>query len=299
MEVWLTLPFLSPTQLPPLVRAAEAAGLTGVTVPEHVVVPTEVASSYPYGDGVVTIPPGTPFADPLVLVAALAAATTRLRFMTHVLLLPLRHPLLLAKEVATAATLSGGRLDLGVGVGWLAEEFDALDVPFAERGSRSEEAIPLLRRLWTGVPVVHRGRHFSFGSVEVQPRPPLPMRVLVGGHSAVAVERAARIGDGWVGVNPTVEELSAVLDQLRAARLVSGRAAQPFLVRTGVRGRLTDEKVEALRALGVDALIVTPWQVVPEGSAFDIDPRALADALPALVERCPGSPTSPTVPTTR
>lgn len=286
MKVWLSLPFLPTADLPRLVEVVERTGIEGVTLPEHVCVPAELGSAYPYAkDGQATLPVDTEFPDPLVLAGALGAVTNRLRFMTHVLLLPLRHPVSAAKEVATASVLAGGRLDLGVGVGWMREEFDALGVPFERRGRRLDEALPLLRRLWSGEVVEHAGEEFSFAPLAIRPVPAEHVSLFVGGHSPAALRRAARFGDGWVGVGPSVEELAELLPRLAEARREAGTHERPFAIRTGVKGRLDEARIEGVAALGVDALLVTPWQLAPAAAAHAITAEGVADGLGAFLDR--------------
>lgn len=295
MNLWLSLPFFPTGELTRLVRFAEEVGFVGVTVPEHVGVPAQLDTEYPYGK-TTELPIGTEFPDPLVLVGALGAVTTRIRFMTYALLLPLRHPVLLARAAATASVLSQGRLDLGVGVGWMREEFDALGIAFETRGARMDEAVGLLRPLWSGEPVAHDGVHFRFPPLAVHPTPPSPVPLFLGGHSDVAIRRAVRHGDGWMGISPTVEELTAMLGRIREEREKAGSQDRPFPVRTGVKGRLTPEKLDALGELGLDALLVTPWQVLPGSTLYGLTVDTLIDALPEFAGRVRPlvSSTSPT-----
>jgi probable F420-dependent oxidoreductase len=197
-----------------------------------------------------------------------------------VLVAPLRHPVLLAKQAATAAVLSGGRLDLGVGAGWLREEFATLGVPYEQRGSRLNEMLPLLRELWTGEPVGHRGGHFDFAPVAVNPRPARPVPILAGGHSDAALRRAARLADGWVGVSPTLDQLSEIAGRLTALRAEYGRQQAPFEIRTGVRGSLSRPVLRQLRALGAGGLVITAPQLLPRGTPVTAD--RLLDALPTV-----------------
>jgi probable F420-dependent oxidoreductase len=244
-------------------------------------------SPYPYGGAKsAQLPVSTDYPDPLVAIAALAGATSTIRFMTAVLVAPLRHPLALAKAVATAATMSSNRLDLGVGVGWLREEYDALGVPyFAERGAVLDEMLPLLPRLWSGDLVEHRGKFFAWGPVAVNPAPSQPIPVFIGGHSDAAIRRCAQAGDGWVGVNPTVDELTQIVTRLREARAEAGTESKPFEIRTGIKGALTEDRLEAVTALGIDALLVAPWQIGERReSVFDQTAAAIRDALPPLVK---------------
>ncbi len=286
MKVWLSLPFLGAPGLIELTRAAARAGVTGVSLSDHLCVPARFTSPYPYSDGgEAALPPETPLPDPLVAIAGLAGHVPDIRFMTGVLIAPLRHPIILAKEAATAAALSGGRLDLGLGSGWLEEEFVALGHDsFAERGRVTTEMISIMRQLWSGSPVAHRGRHFEFDAVAVNPVPPEPIPVFLGGHSDAALRRCARLADGWVGANPTIEELRSIVRRLNVSRDAYGDAGRPFEIRTGIKGAVTPERVEALHEIGVDALLLAPWQIGERrASVFDQPASVIADALPDAV----------------
>ena len=289
MDVWVSLPQAAPRDLVALASELDHTGVTGVAVSDHMCVPDDVASGYPYAGG---RPPQFPadaeFPDPVTLIAVMAGVTSRLRFMTHVLLAPLWHPIALARQVATAAAFADGRFDLGVGVGWMREEYDALEVDFERRGSRLDEEIPLLRRLWQESVVEHPGKHHAFRGVSVRPLPPSPVPVLVGGHSRAAIRRAARLGDGWVGVNPELDELQALLALVQKERAQAGTGDSSFLVRSGVKGALTDERLAALARMGIDGLVVLPWQLSgprPAGDAPPASPAAVAEAAAEIVRR--------------
>jgi probable F420-dependent oxidoreductase, Rv2161c family len=182
-----------------LVRLAEAAGFDSVFAVEHVVVPDNYTSVYPYAAGG-RLPggPSVNFPDPLIWLTWVAAATTRLRFMTAVMILPQRNPLVLAKEVATLDYLSGGRIELGIGVGWLKEEFDALGIPFERRGKRADEYVAAMRALWASDGASFAGEFVNFDKVNCNPKPVAKsVPIVVGGHSEAAARRAGRLGDGF------------------------------------------------------------------------------------------------------
>jgi probable F420-dependent oxidoreductase len=281
MEIWISLPSLPIPELAELADFAEEIGIDGLAVSEHIAVPSVLTSDYPYTGSRAVLDPATQFPDPAVLIAALSMRTSRLRFMTGVTIAALRHPLLLAKSFGTAAVVCGGRLDLGLGVGWMREEFDALGVPFDERSARTEEMVPILRELWTGAAVGHRGRFFDFAPMSQHPHPPEPVRMLFGGDQPRALRRAARLGDGWIGLNPDLEKLAAVLDSLRAALGDEGRQQDEFVVRTGIKGRPTAASIAALERLDVAGLVLTPWQLVPKSVPLTLD--NVVKHLPGLV----------------
>lgn len=287
MNVWFSLPFFGADDLRSLTLLAEEVGITGIAVSDHPCVPAAFDSVYPYGGAKpAQLPISTDYPDPLVTIGALAGATSTIRFMTAVLVAPLRHPLALAKAAATAAAMSSNRLDLGVGVGWLKEEYDALGVPyFAQRGAVLDEMLPLLPRLWSGELVEHRGKFFEWDAVAVNPAPTEPIALFIGGHSDAAIRRCAHDADGWVGVNPTVEELTQIVFRLQKARVDAGNESKPFEIRTGIKGTLTRERLDAVAALGIDSLLVAPWQVGERReSVFDQTVGAISEALPRLVK---------------
>ena len=229
MKFWQSAAFTEPEQLLEIARGAEAAGFEGLLVSDHVFVPEEMAPKYPYAeDGVPDFDGATPFPEPWSAIAAMASVTTRLRFATMVYILPLRHPLEVANTVSTAAVLSGNRVLLGAGAGWMREEYDTLGIPFETRGKRFDEAIAVLRRVWSGQSVEFRGEFFDFDRLQISPAPSQPIPILVGGSSRAALRRAARLGDGWLGPGNTPDEAATLLQEIRTLREQAGRANEPF-----------------------------------------------------------------------
>jgi probable F420-dependent oxidoreductase len=280
MKVGIPLFLLRPTQLVPIARLAEDLGFESVWVPEHLVFPTAFESRYPYtADGVPPVQPATPLLDPLLILAQVAGATSRIRLGTNIYILPLRHPLVVARLVTTLDVLSGGRVSLGVGAGWLAEEFDAVGIDFRERGARTREAIRALRTLWLADEPVHRGRHFSFGPVKFEPKPvqkPYPP-ILLGGESEAALKRAAALGDGWYGVGHDPGSAAAQVARLRALLADAGRSGEPFEVTvSGGGGRLDADALRRYADAGVDRIVALPWTRAREA---EDKLRRLADAV--------------------
>src|SRR5690349_6179339 len=193
------LAFPDPEGARRLVRLAEAAGFDSVFAVEHVVVPDNYTSAYPYAaTGRLPGGPSAKLPDPLIWLTWVAAATTRLRFMTGVMILPQRNPLVLAKQVATLDYMSGGRFELGIGVGWLKEEFAALGVPFEKRGKRADEYVAAMRALWAADGASFAGEFVNFRDVSCNPKPVArSVPIIVGGHSEAAARRAGRLGDGF------------------------------------------------------------------------------------------------------
>ncbi|MER7005370.1 LLM class F420-dependent oxidoreductase [Dactylosporangium sp. NPDC000555] len=245
-----------PATIARFVRLLEELGCESVWAVEHVVVPDEYNSSYPYDpSGRMSLGPHDDIPDPLHWLTFAAAHTTTLRLGTAMLILPEHNPVDLAKRLATVDVLSGGRLLAGIGVGWLREEYDALGVPFAERGARADEYLEAMRELWTGAPARYEGRFVSFGAVHSRPRPVRgTVPIVVGGHSRAAVRRAARYGAGWypLGVDgDAFAELCAALrDECRAAGRDPGDV-EITMRAPGKRGEL-----ETLRALGVARVVI-------------------------------------------
>ncbi len=259
--------------VPDLARALEDAGFDSLWVSDHVVMPEKISSFYPFADdGIATWPSDTPYIEALISLAAAAAVTTDVMLGTAVLVLPQRNPVLLAKQLASIDAVSGGRLVLGVGAGWLAEEFAALNAEFRDRGARMEEWIGLLRDCWTGRPDAHVGPGYVLPPATlVLPAPVHPVPVLVGGHSPRALNRAGRLGDGWLGQQAaeTIDPvgLRAEYEVVRQARAAAGRTGRPRLVlrlvgSLGLHETVAD-RLPDLRRAGVDEIIV---DVDPLGS---------------------------------
>jgi len=251
--------FSAPQELMPLAIAGDETGWTTLTVSDHLVNPVETRSTYPYTkDGTRRWEMGTPWPDPWITIGHLSAVTTRLRFLTTVYILPARTPVHVAKQVATAAVLSGDRVDLGIGMGWMEEEFDLMGVPFAKRGKRADEMIEVLHKLWTGKVVEHHGEHFDVPPLEMLPAPGAAVPIIVGGVSEAALRRAAR-NDGWVSDLHTIEELAAICQQLERYREEYDRTHLPFAVYGSVKDAWDLDGYRRVAEAGVTHLVTMPW----------------------------------------
>ena len=225
----------------PIARRADELGFEALWIPEHLVAPLAFEANYPYrSTGRPSFLPDTPFADAWVMLSHLAAVTTRIRLGVGVFVLPLRNPFVVAKAAGTAQELSGGRVLMGVGIGWMREEFAAVDAKFERRGARTDEMLAVMKKLWSGQPVEHAGEWYQFDPLQMSPGLTQPMPIIMGGAGEQALRRAARIGDGWYGppceLAAAIDYRSALHRELEAA----GRDKSAFQL--WVRGPVaTDE----------------------------------------------------------
>jgi len=243
-----------------MARAAEDAGFAALGISDHVVHPEKIATPYPYtADGAPRWPPFTEWPDPWVAIAAMAAVTESIRFFTSIFVLPMRNPFLVAKSIATAAAISGDRVALGIGTGWMREEFALMQQPFARRGARMDEMITVLRTLWGGGMVEHHGEFYDFARLEMTPVPKAPVPIYVGGISERALRRAARVGDGWISDLHTTEELGGILAKLSEYRRAAGRDGAGFDVIASVGDAFDIDGYRRLEEMGVTHLQTFPW----------------------------------------
>jgi probable F420-dependent oxidoreductase len=258
MKIGLTFFPVRPQFMVPIARHADELGFDSLWLGEHLLFPVKIASQYPYDPTGTLGPPltTTPLFDPLITFAYIAGQTKRIQMGTSVYIAPLRHPIVVAKLVATLDALSGGRFILGAGVGWEKEEFDAIGAPWEHRGSRLEEMIEIMRRLWTEERVAHKGKYYQFEETGFEPKPArAPVPILMGGETPIALKRAARIGDGWFGVRHTVESATAIIKQLRALR----ESDAPFeIMMEPVPSPPTLDDIRRFRDAGVDRLTFMP-----------------------------------------
>lgn len=216
----------SAEQMIGLAQKAESAGVESVWTFEHVIVPIDYASKYPYSpNGKMGVTPETNFIDPLIALTAIATHTKTLRLGTGVNILSQTNPLLMAKQCASLDLVSGGRFMLGVGIGWLREEFDAMGVPFERRGARFDEYVAAMKQVWSGDVVEHDGEFLKWSGFKSHPtpaqKPTLP--VVIGGSKGRVFERTAKLGEGWFAPTGSPEELAPMLEQLRKACEAEGR----------------------------------------------------------------------------
>ncbi|SHN46470.1 TIGR03619 family F420-dependent LLM class oxidoreductase [Cryptosporangium aurantiacum] len=250
-------------QLLDLARAAEENGYNSLALPDSVFYPEQVSAKYPYTkDGSRFWPAETEFIDPFVAIPAMAAVTTQLEFHTNVYKLPLRDPLLTAKQVASIAVMSDNRFAFGVGLSWIPEEFRFTHTEMRTRGARTDEAIEIIKAVCAGKGpewVEYHGRHYDFDRLMISPAPTRPVRIFVGGHSEPALARTARIGDGWISVNTSPNKIIAACERLAALRAEYGRDDEPFEIIAGPVGDVSRDDYRRLEEAGVTECQAAPW----------------------------------------
>jgi len=246
-----------PSHYLPLARAAEAAGYDSMTVPDSICYPRESDSTYPYtADGAREFLEDKPFIETFTLIAAMGAVTERIRFTPFVLKLPVRPPVLVAKQAASVAVLTGDRLALGVGISPWREDFVAMGVPWKGRGRRMDEAIDIVRGLTRGGYFEYHGHVFDLPALKIAPAPKRPIPILVGGHSDAALRRAVARGDGWMHAGGPPDELQRLLARLDDLRRAAGKDAGSFEVHVISPDAYTPDSVRRLEEQGVTDAIV-------------------------------------------
>ncbi|HAM00703.1 MAG TPA: LLM class F420-dependent oxidoreductase [Acidimicrobiaceae bacterium] len=256
-KVGVSLGALSPRVWPQLVRAADALGFESVWIPEHLVLPVAMAGSPRPGETHPPIPPTTPVFDAWAYLAYLAGLTEHIRLGTFVYNLGLRHPFVAARAVQTVDAVSGGRVEVGVGAGWLAAEWEAAGLDFSSRGARLDEALTICRRLWSEPVVEHRGRFYAFAPVAFEPKPvqqPHPP-IHIGGVSEAALRRAVTVGDGWIGMLSTPNEVAGYVGRLKKLSDEAGRT-QPVQVTAGGSAASVAD-LERWAEAGLDRLLLS------------------------------------------
>jgi probable F420-dependent oxidoreductase len=252
----------------PLAQAAEAAGYTSITVADSLAYPKDSDSVYPYTpDGSRTFLEDKEFIETFVLCAAMGAVTTTLRFTPFVLKLPVRPPVLVAKQAASVAALTGNRLALGVGISPWQEDFEIMGVPFEKRGRRMDECMDIVRGLTAGGYFEFHGEFYDIPAVKICPAPTEPIPLLVGGHADAALRRAVVRGDGWMHGGGSAEELDALLHKIAAIRKAEGLDGKPFEVHVISVDAYTVDGINRLEDCGVTDVIVgfrMPYIVGPD-----------------------------------
>lgn len=279
-----TGPFTAPAAAAALGQAAESAGIDSLWTVEHVIVPKEYESTYPYSaNGKMPGTHDSPIPDPLIWLTWVGAATTTLKLATGIVILPQRNPAVLAKEVATLDQLTDGRMVLGIGVGWLEEEFDALGVPFEKRGARCDEYTHALRTLWASDDASFSGEFVNYDGISMNPKPANgTVPIHIGGHSKRAARRAGELGDGFFPGKGNLPELVDVVHQTAAD---AGRDAAAIEITASHPGLFGDDPaaaIEEAESWGVHRLVIPAF-------LFAKNADAIAETLPMFVAKITGS----------
>lgn len=282
-----TGPFAEADGLAEMAVAAEQVGVESVWTVEHVIWPSTYDSEYPYSaSGKMPGDKTSPIPDPLVWLAYVAARTTRLQLGTGIVILPERNPVVFAKEVATLDSLSKGRLQLGIGVGWLEEEFDALGISWDRRGARTDEYVRAMRTLWAGDDASFDGEFVSFDEVSSNPKPARgTVPFVIGGHSVAAAKRAGRLGDGFFPGKGSVAELTELLDVVRQTAADHDRDADAIEITAAHPGLFGEDPVAAaqeLASIGVSRTIA-PAFVLLGSEGIDAKATELAERVIAPI----------------
>ncbi len=251
-------PGADPAVIGSVARAADAAGFATLWAGEHVVMVDRPDTPYPYAeDGRIAVPSDAAWLDPMVLLGYVAALTSRIRIATGILLLPQHHPLVVAKQAASLDILTGGRLALGVGIGWSREEFGSLGVPFGGRARRTREYVEVMRTIWRDDPASYDGEFVRFEAVRSHPKPVRPggVPVILGGNSDAALERVAAYGDGWYGFNLERAELGPRIEELRSQCRRAGRDPAGLDIAVSLQ-EATPADAADVAELGVSELVV-------------------------------------------
>ncbi len=258
---------VDPTFYAPLAQAAEEAGYDGMVIPDSLCYPEVSDSTYPFSpDHTREFLEDKPFIEPFSLIPALGMVTERLRFITFVLKLPMRHPLLVAKQASSVAVMTGNRLALGVGSSPWPEDYELVDVPWEGRGKRMDEAMAIVAGLSAGGYFEYHGEVYDVPSIKISPTPTEPLPILVGGHATPALRRAAR-SDGWLHGGGDPEDLPGLLAQLNRLREEEGTADRPFEVHVISLDAYTTDGIKRLEEQGVTDVIVGfrwPYAVGPD-----------------------------------
>ncbi|MHB1517501.1 MAG: TIGR03619 family F420-dependent LLM class oxidoreductase [Acidimicrobiales bacterium] len=251
----------------PLARAAEEAGYHSIVVPDSLFYPLDSDSTYPFSpDHSREFLEDKPFIEPFSLIAAMGAVTDRIRFVTFVLKLPTRHPLLVAKQATSVAVLTGNRLSLGVGSSPWPEDYQVVDVPWKGRGIRMDESLDILRGLAAGGYFEYHGEVFDLPPIKINPIPTERIPVLIGGHAEPALRRAAR-AEGWLHGGGDPLELPALIERLQRLRVEEGTSTRPYEVHVISADAFSVEGIHRLEAQGVTDVIVGfrwPYSVGPD-----------------------------------
>src|SRR6201993_231937 len=271
MQFWSGTAFIPATEAVAVAAMLDEAGFDGIVSSDHLIYPRDLKATYPSPSGRPGWSPDTAWPDSCVLIGAMAAVTSGVRF-SHAEYVARARPLLeVAKEVATASVVSGGRVSLAVGVGWMSEEYELLGQDFGNRGKRLDEMIPALRTLWRGGWVSWRGHYYDVPEMMIEPHPTAPVPILCGGESDAALRRAAHLCDGWVGYAYTWEDAIFYIDKLSVLRREHGRDNEPFDIMLALLEPPSPDLFKRAEDAGITAVMCSPWAGLADVAAGEHD----------------------------
>lgn len=260
MKFSVSVAMSDPSHYAPLAKAAEELGYHAVVLPDSIFYSEQVSAPYPYTqDGKRMWGPETPWIDPFIAVAHMAAHTSTLFFYTSVLKLAVRDPVLVAKQVGSLAAVTNNRFGLGAGLGWLPEEFKWCGSEYETRGARMDEEIQILKLILGGGMVEFHGKHYDFAKLQMSPAPTKPVPLYLGGHELPGLKRAAKYGDGWSSAMLPSKKLLELVRKLNDLRKEYGRDHLPFEVQGVVTDVFQADGFKRLEAEGVTDIITMPW----------------------------------------
>ena len=278
MQYTCAVPMCPIDQLVELAKTVEEAGFDNIALPDSIFYMEKQAADYPYTpDGSRMWDENTPWVDPQIAAGAMGADTSTLRFYTNVMKLGSRNPLLMARQVGSVANLTNNRFGFGVGIGWAPEEFEWCGQPYAKRGKRVDEMIDVIKLVLGGGMVEFHGEFYDFDKLQMSPAPTEPVPFYVGGHTDVALKRAARVGDGWTSAMLTGAELAEIIGKLKKLLAENGRGDEPFEFQAVCIDKFGVDGHRELAEAGVTDNIVMPW--VFDGLGFDAPLQAKQDSV--------------------
>ncbi|MFT4615192.1 MAG: putative F420-dependent oxidoreductase [Bacteroidia bacterium] len=288
MKFWQAITWAETEQLIDIATFAEEVGFHGLMSGDHAVYPESIVPDYPYSEnGLPPMQPEDEYPDQTAIFGAMAAVTQRLKFVCGVYVLPLRNPHEVARAMATLSIMSSNRCVLGIGVGWMKEEFDIYGVDFRKRGKITDEMIEVMQTLWRGGMVEHHGEHFDFPRIQLSPAPKQHPPIYVGGASEVALRRTARIGDGYVGAGTLPEEVGPLLSRLNALRKEYGRDHLPFEAMLGISDIPGYDLYARLAEDGLESTVAPPffYALGKKHSTLDEKKRFMEDYANTIIRR--------------
>ncbi len=278
MQFTMAIAMTQPEHYTALAQTAEEVGFSQVAVPDSSFWSEQVSDDYPYtSDGLRLWKEDTPFIEPFMAVAAMGAVTTRIRFCTYVVKVAVRNPLLLAKQVASAAVLTDNRFTFGAGVGWLKEEFEWCGSTYEGRGKKTTESLDAITQILTGEWTEYDGEHVQFGRIKMPPAPTQKVPIYVGGHTGVALRRTVRFGDGWTTALITFDEFVKVRAELEQMLADAGRDSTDFAYQVACTDRFGLDGYKELEAAGATDIVTVPWMFY--GVPLDGDLEAKQDGI--------------------